>query len=304
MTDVQTPAASTGGSSGSTQQVDQTSTGGPSGVQGSQNTAPPAAAASSAGATDWTASLPDTQKLWVQNKGFKAASEALESYQQYEKLMGVPKERLLKLPDKPDAPEWNEIYDRMGRPKEAAEYKFAPPKGGQLNPEFTSWAQKQFHELGLSRKQGEALATRWNEYAMGDVEKANQTSAANLKAEQTALQREWGSAHESKLKSAFKAAETFGLGREEVTQLEKALGFSKTLKFLDSLGSKLGEDSFVTGEGGGGFKGALTPEMAQAEIAELKKDSDFIRRYNSGDREAFKKMQDLHKFAYPDLPQD
>ncbi len=81
------------------------------------------------------------------------------------------------------------------------------------------------------------------------------------------------------------------------------MGYSATLKFMQKIGAKVGEASFVAG-GESGFQGAMTPERAQAEIAELKKDQDFVRRYSAGGREEYKKMQLLHQMAHPDLPQD
>lgn len=295
------PTTITAGSSGSTVQPDLSSTGGPSGVQGSG--AGPVSVPANA-PTDWTSTLPEAQRMYVQNKGFKDAAAVLDSYKSLETLMGTPKERLLRLPDKPDAPEWGEVYERLGRPKNADEYKFATPQGVEANKEFTSWAQKQFHELGLTRAQGETLAQRWNEYASGDSQKLAAEKVTQIKTEETALKREWGAAYEQQTKTAFKAAQTFGLGQAEVTKLESALGYSATMKFLASVGSKLGEDSFITGEQSGGFNGALTPERALAEIEELKKDKEFVRKYNAGDRDSFKKMTRLHQFAHPELPQD
>ncbi len=308
--EAQSAAPISTGSTGTTTQPDLSSSSGPSGVQNTSTsqttstTQSPVSVPSNASPTDWTSSLNESQKLWVQNKGFKQPAEALDSYQNLEKLMGAPKERLVKLPDASDSPEWSEVYEKLGRPKNANEYKFADAPGLKGNPEFTDWAQKQFHSLGLTKTQGETLAAKWNEYAVGIDQKTNAEAVNNLKVEQASLTREWGAAYEQKVKECGKAAQSLGLGQEEVTQLEKALGFGKTMKFLSNIGSKLGEDSFVNGGNGGGFQGALTPERAQAEIDELKKDKGFIAKYTSGDRESFNKMQKLMKFAHPDLPQD
>jgi hypothetical protein len=294
------------GSTGTTTQPDLSSAGGPTGVQGGA-AVPQGLASVPNGATsvDWSSSLPEPQKAYLAKKGFKDPGSILDSYEKLETLMGTPKERLLRLPDKPDAPEWGDIYDRLGRPKNANEYQFGKPGAEPVNKEFTDWAQKLFHSQGLTKQQGETLAARWNEYAIGDVQKQQEAYAANLKVEQTALQKEWGAAYDQKIKGCQAAAQAFGLGREEVAKLEKALGYSATLKFLSNVGEKLSEDSFIGAENGAsGFKGALTPAAAQSEIEELKKDKDFMRRYTSGDREAFKKMTALHQAAHPDIPQD
>lgn len=291
-------------SGSTTVQPDLKSTGGPS---GNQNAGPVAGGATSV--QDWTTSLPDTAKLYVSQKGFKDPGAVLESYQNLEKLMGAPKERLLKLPEKADAPEWGEVYDKLGRPKAPTDYSIGAKdqKGNPItgNPEFTSWAQQQFHDLGLTKAQGEALAQRWNDYALTDISKRDQTVAQTTTTEKAALTKEWGAAYDQNSKAAFAAAKQFGLGQEEVSQLEKAIGFGKTMKFLANIGSKVGEHSYVDGGNGSGqgFQGALTPEIAKAQILELKNDTDFTQRYLAGESAAAAKMKRLMEFAYPDLPQ-
>ena len=129
------------------------STSGPSGVQGQTTVA--AVPNGATAAPDWTSSFQEQDKLYITQKGFKDPAAILDSYKNLETLMGTPKERLLRLPDKPDAPEWGDIYDRLGRPKNANEYQFAKPaQGGAENKEFTEWAQKLFHGQGLTRQQG------------------------------------------------------------------------------------------------------------------------------------------------------
>jgi len=248
---------------------------------------------------DWTASLPDAQKAYVSSKGFKDPAMVLESYKNLETLMGAPKDRLLKLPEKFDAPEMGEVYDRLGRPKTSDEYTFAAPEGMQVNQEFSKFAKELFHKAGLSKSQGELVANEFNKYANGDAAKNQQAQAQQLATEKTALQREWGAAFEDQTKACGKAAQTFGLGKEELAKLESALGYSATMKFLAQVGSKLGEDSFVTG-GESGFKGALTPDVARGQIAELKADQGWVSKYLTGDKEARNQMERLMRFAYPE----
>jgi hypothetical protein len=293
----------TAGPSGTTVQPDLTSAGGPTGVQNGSGPAPAPAAANGGQPADWTSGLPEQTRMFVQNKGFKDPTQVVESYQNLEKLMGAPKDRLLKLPEKFDSPEMNEIYDKLGRPKDPTGYTFKIPEGQKANTEFTGWAQSQFHKLGLTKAQGEQLAQAWNEYAVGDVQKQTEQYQSTLKSEDTALKKEWGAAYDQNIKACQKAAKEFGLNEENISKLEQALGYSATLKFMAKIGAKVGEDSFVTGDNGSGFQGALTPDRALAEIAELKKDAEFVRKYASGDREAYQKMERLHKFAFPELPE-
>ena len=74
--------------------------------------------AAPAAPADWTAGLPEEMKGYVQNKGFKDPSAVVESYRNFEKLMGVPQDRMIKLPEKAeDKAAWDSIYNRLGRPE-------------------------------------------------------------------------------------------------------------------------------------------------------------------------------------------
>src|SRR5690242_20907106 len=64
---------------------------------------------------------------------------SLESYQNLEKMRGVPAERLLTLPDdKSDEATRNAFYEKLGRPKEAAGYEFEDRKSTRLNSSHMS----------------------------------------------------------------------------------------------------------------------------------------------------------------------
>src|SRR5690606_18358521 len=82
--------------------------------------APAATTTTQTTATDWTSGFSDDLKGFVQNKGFKDPASVLDSYRNLEKLMGTPKERLLRLPENmDDANAMGEIYTRLGRPQTA-----------------------------------------------------------------------------------------------------------------------------------------------------------------------------------------
>src|SRR5690349_8033208 len=68
---------------------------------------------------------------FVETKGWKDPGAAVESYRQLEKTIGVPAERLLKLPDKADAPEWKEIRAKVGvgAPEKPEDYGIPVPEG-------------------------------------------------------------------------------------------------------------------------------------------------------------------------------
>jgi hypothetical protein len=59
------------------------------------------------------------------------------------------------------------------------------------------------------------------------------------------------------------------------------------------------EGDFVNGDSKGAFAGGGSPDAARARIAELRKDTDFVRRYSTGDVAAHGEMERLHRVAYP-----
>lgn len=259
--------------------------GGGSGTNGGGN--PPTAA-------DWLTGLNEDSRGYAELKGFKDPGSVLESYRNLEKLTGVPKERLLKLPEKDEDPAWGEVYTRLGRPAKPEEYGIEAAKEGG-DPAFAEWARKAFHGQNLTKKQAQSLATQFNEYA-ASVQKSQETKLTqDLQAQDQALRGEWGAAYDQNADVVDKAAEAFGVDEKQLKGLRDALGGAGAMKFLFNIGSKLGEGTFVTGGKSGGMgPGVLSPAGAKAKISQLQGDVDFRKRLLNGDAQAKKEWDDLH----------
>jgi hypothetical protein len=249
---------------------------------------------------EWFSGFNDDLKGYVQNKGFKDSANVVQSYRDLEKLIGV-KDQLVHLPTKPeDAEGWNKVYDRLGRPAKAEEYKF-DVKEDIAPKEFQSTMQQNFHKLGLSKTQGEGIMKAYAEFSNAEVLKTQEASKIELEKAHTELKKEWGLAHEQNTNAAKKAVTSLGVKAEVIDQLEAAMGYQGVMKFFHAIGSKIGEDSFVNG-GGSGFNGAiLSPEAAMNKIAALKSDPDFTQKYLKGDVQSKAEMERLHKMAYPEI---
>jgi len=248
--------------------------------------------------SDWTSSLNEELKGYAQTKGFKDPQTVLDSYRGLEKLMGAPKDRLLKLPEKADAPEWNDIYAKLGRPNDPKEYKFEGVEG--VDPKIEGWARENFHKLGLSQKQGESLLKSYRELETVESTAQAQSKQVALKNQEDMLKKEWGSAFDQNIQVAKKAAAQFGFDGKAIDSLENAMGYDGVMKFLQNIGSKIGESSFVGPNSPQGFGNVMTPAQAKYEISELKNDKGFIQRWASGDREAKLRFEQLHKWASPE----
>lgn len=266
----------------------------PPGGAPAPSTPPPAAAPA-----DWTSGLNDDFKGYVQNKGFKDPTAVLDSYRNLEKLMGAPKERLLKLPEKmDDEAAMMDIFNKLGRPEKAEDYNLPVPQG--MDDSFAKWAKESFHKMGLTKTQAEKFGANWNEYVMGQSQARQDAFKAKAAGEVDALKKEWGMAHEKNVNVAKNAARAFGVDEATIEKLEATMGFAPLMKFMHGIGSKLGESNFVAGNGNGGF-GALSPQAAIDQISALRGDADFVKKYTSGDVEAKAKMEHLHKMAYPGM---
>lgn len=241
----------------------------------------------------WFGTFNDDNKGYVQNKGFKDAETLLTSYRNMEKLIGAPQERVLKLPEKADDPEWGGVYDRLGRPKDAKEYKLGEMATGKLG----EWARSTFHELGLTASQAEKFATKWNEFSGASSTEAETALNHKSQQEETELKSQWGGAHDQNIEIARRGASEFGMTNDQVDQLQKVMGYKGTMTFLHSIGAKVGESNFDGGSGGGNKNMRLTPEAAKSEINRLGADPEFAKKFLSKDAEAMERMSTLHKMA-------
>ncbi len=258
-----------------------------------------AAGAAAPAPVDWVAGISDEGlRGYVQTKGWKEPSQLADSYRNFEKLQGAPQERIIRLPEKADDPSWSEINFKLGVPKEAKEYQFEIPKE-HGDEKFAGKAKEWFHKNGVPRTKAESIVKEWNTYVAETVAADKAEYATNINAQKELLKKEWGAAHDQNMESAKRAAQAFGwLGTPMIDKLEYALGVDGTMKFLHSLNSKIGEDSFVTGnKNNSSFTGMMTPAQAKEQIANRKKDVDFVNRLMKKDATTVAEWNQLNKMA-------
>lgn len=238
---------------------------------------------------------------YVQNKGWEQPVQMLESYQNLEKLLGAERAGNTVILPKPDAPkqEVDTFYNRLGRPADPTGYKLEVPA---LNgdPEFAKAAAGKMHELGLSKAQGEGLGQWFNEHFGSVLKTAEADVLARNQEQQAALKTAWGSAFDQNKEIAAAAARGLGVDAATLDALDQALGFDKTMQLFHSIGTKIREPEFVDGSGNRTFGAALTPGQAQAKIAELKVDKNWVSRLMNHDAAATAEWKQLHEYAYPE----
>jgi hypothetical protein len=250
--------------------------------------------ASNAAGNWWDGFQDNDLKGYVQNKGWKDPADLAVGYKNLEKLLGAEKIPMPKGAD--DAEGWTRVYDALGRPKSADEYKLSVPEGD--TGEFAKLAAGKFHELGLTAKQAEGLAAWYNEQGSGRMNEMQQQQAAKAEADMQSLKQEWGGAFDENVEFGRRAAREYGLNAEKLSALENSLGTSEMLKLMATIGRAQGESEFVTSGSGNTF--GMTPSAAQQRITALRADKTWTAKYISGDADARSEMQRLMNLAYPE----
>ncbi len=242
-------------------------------------------------------------------KDLKDLDGLARSYHGQAKLLGVPKDQLLRLPadDKPES--WAPIYDKLGRPEKADGYKLTVPEGMTFNPETAKPILEKAHELGVSQKQLDGLYGTMIGVGKSNADAAKAKSEGETAAAQQALKTEWGQAYDQKIADATRAIEHFAtemkLGDGLMKDLEKSgLGNNPALaKLFAGLAANLKEDGKLTGKSTG--SGSLaSPTEAKQNINALRQDKTFMAAYtdkrHAGHADAMAKMEALHQQAYPE----
>lgn len=256
-----------------------------------------------ANASDWFA--PEYKDL-VSQKGWDNPNKALEGYSNLERLLGEKANAVIlpKADGKPE--EWNAIYDKLGRPKDAAEYKLPVPQ--DANPEFAKTAAQWFHENGLNNKQAEGIVNKFNEYTAAAQTKDNEAFVAKSNQELGDLRDSLGAKFDDTMELSRRATrlamEKSGLTMETLGKLEQAVGTKTMLSMFAEFGKMMTEATGPDGNMASAFQG--TPDYAKGMITKLRGDAGFRERYNSNDPNirnlAIDEMSKWQKQAHGDAP--
>jgi hypothetical protein len=224
-------------------------------------------------------------KGYAELNHWKDPEAAAKDAQEAQKLIGVPKEDLLRVPRdfgvaKPE--ELDAIYTRLGRPKTAAEYNLPKVEGGD---EFAGKMAPLLHTAGLNQRQVDVIANGWNSYINESVAAQERAQEQQEQLDMEELHKEWpGETFNHKQELARRAVREFIVplvgekiagekASEILGKVEDAIGTSAFMKLFALIGEKAGvEDKFVDG-GRNGFD--MSPAAARARIDMLKLDREW-----------------------------
>ncbi len=213
--------------------------------------------------TDWKSNLSDEIRADKSLENINDIESLAKSYVHAQKLVGADK---IPVPNKfATDKDWDAVYEKLGRPKTADEYKFDVKDVDQAG--LNSF-KEQAHKMGLLPHQANEMV-KWyqtNETATlaakdETAEKARTESVANLK-------KEFGLAFDQKLKAASAMAKQYVAA--DVLDAPMADGSKlgdnpAIIKAFANLAEKMGEDQFVTASG----PTYLTPKQIDKQIGEL-----------------------------------
>jgi hypothetical protein len=250
------------------------------------------------------AAIPEEFKQHTSLAPIKDMKGLVSSFINAQSMVGADKIVLPKADAGDEA--WQPVFEKLGRPKTAAEYAFkAPqlPEGLPFTPEDDKYVRELFHEAGLTNKQAERVLTK---YLGRQVEEFKKQQDAVYQAKQAftaELQRKYGNELDTKLALASQTVKR--LGGEKLAELMDSTGLGdhpEMVNLFITLGDLLANDQVIRDKFvNSGF--ISNRDESLGEIAKLNMDKDFMTAYTSAEhpnhKAAVERMEKLYAIAYP-----
>jgi hypothetical protein len=243
-------------------------------------------------APDWRDGLEGDLGALVQQKGWRSARDVLASYQNLEKLVGG--DRVAVPARDAGAEAWGPVWDKLGRPKDAAGYEFAPPEGISYDKTHADWFRETAFKLGLSQDQARELH---------DAFLAHFPATASDAEPEVDLKELWGRQYDRNMAAARRAYGTF-LGDETAFEaMAGKMGEGALMELLAKVGRAIGEDS-ITARADATGNGPRSAGEALSEIARLQQAAKadakhpYVNKTHPDHKATVKRMEDLFAVAY------
>ena len=221
---------------------------------------------------NWRDTIPEEIRGHKSLEHIQDVGALAKSYVNAQSMIGADK---LAIPGKyATDDDWAEVYRRLGRPDNAADYELTNelPEGVTANDDLLEGFRGAAHEAGLSPQQAQKLLGWYNNF-LGEMTQADQGQADQIRQDtETELRREFGQAYEDRISIGNAVFQEFGV--ENISEIQLADGrlvgdHPDIIKMMVNIGqfidSKIGEDSLE----GVKNSGAMTPSDAQEKLSEL-----------------------------------
>lgn len=252
----------------------------------------------------WTDGFSELELGHVLNKSWKTPQDAVQGAMNAESHIGVPPDRLIKLPHDPtEAGAMDMVWDKLGRPVDPSAYKFAdvPEALQEGSEEIIASFRKKAHETGISQ---DAAAKMFDWYMANQSEGLESMATTTLEtqlAQEADLKRDWGTAYVANVEIGKKAKQQLGLSDEDIDGLEDSLGTRRTIEMLNKLGRSLMVTEHnldpSTGESTFGLSESMASAKATALLDEIKNDPERLSRYLQKQGKDYTDLTNLYKIA-------
>lgn len=243
------------------------------------------------GAASWMEGFDDDLRGYVETKGFKDPAALAESYQNLEKLRGVPAESLMQWPSDPsDREAMLPVYAKMGMPETAD--KYTNVLGDGFDDEVFKSVAEQAHALGLGDGQFQGLQQIMAEQSQAVMEQQENEAAEAFD--------NWKSGNEEGFNNAARLMADVGMTEES---LEGLLAGDKSAMydFLAKVAARTGEAQVIHGDPPQGEGFSMSPSAAKQKVSELMADEEFMKQYTSASKKvrqpAIDRMMKLQEIA-------
>ena len=216
--------------------------------------------------TDWKANLSDDLRADKSLENIKDISSLAKSYIHAQRLVGADK---IPVPNKfATEKDWDAVYEKLGRPKTADEYKYNLSEDQKVDTEALKNFSSQAHKLGLLPTQAQGMVNYYNEMVGKQLADAENISTSQREKAMTELKTEWGQAYDQKLQKANTVVSSVFPKGIMSMNLEDGTKFGdhpEVIKAFAALGEKMGEDDIIKSDG----PVYMTPNQIEKQIGEL-----------------------------------
>ena len=266
----------------------------------------PAATVPAVDPNAWFANLEPETRGHIQNRAWdklspaEAAQAAIKSYREAESKLGLPADRVLRMPkDVDDVESWKALYTKLGVPADKADYKLGELKNGAGQPldlTFATQLQDAAHAANLTPQQAQSVAgavVKAQEAA--ELTRANATKMA-AQAEGDALRANWGAKFDINDMMVTRFANQMGIDGPTLKTMGSVVGGAKVMETFLKLAVASGEARFISGDGGGSQIMSVDQALARrAELMrEISNDPVKAKNYSNNIGLEWKEMLDLN----------
>ena len=141
-------------------------------------------------------------------------------------------------------PEEKAAYNKaLGIPDKPEEYEFPKGEGVEHDPKMTEWAQKVFHQAGLSKESAAIVSQAWDGFIQG-IAQEQQAAIEKAKTDaDAAMKKEWGADYDKNLEFTKRGWKKFTDTEFDKFCDETGIGNNPALiKFVFKIGQAMGED--------------------------------------------------------------